>query len=480
MDKRISGSNAHQNLGTKVLLDQIEVLIKAGIWELNIKQNKLSWSDGVFQMLGYEPQEFEVSVERLAEIIHPDDREKASELLEDFIEGRSEYFIEKRLVSKTGNIIHVRSKANIFKDENGIPLKVVGVFQDITDFVQSQDKLKQQLYSTTDFDLQFVNDKLDEIEKDLMESSIKAEKSIQHLLYDYLKGIDSLFHGMRTSLTSIEDNRLKNFNSPNLPKEFLEEIENLPIGLNQGSCGTAAYLKQQVVVKDIYHDEIWEGYRELGDKYGFKSCWSEPIFNNKGAVIATFAIYNESVIEPNDLKINIFERAARLISLILQNFNHIKSIRESNERFKFINQATNNAIYDWNIKDDQFYWGSSLTRVFGHKIDEEKFRLRNWADWLHPDDLDEVLQNLDMFLASPDETKWSCEYRFIDVNGRYAYVEEVGYLIRDENGQGIRMIGALRDQTQYKQDQIKQELQYEFSQFFKKEKVLLVNFLSIK
>lgn len=305
-----------------------------------------------------------------------------------------------------------------------------------------------------------------------MEGSIKADKSIQELLHDYLVGIDSLFSGMKTSVSFIEKNRLKDFNSPNLPIEYLEQIENIPIGINQGSCGTAAYLKKQIIVKNILEDDRWDGYKDLAIKYKFKSCWSEPIFDTKGSVIATFAIYTDTVKEPEDLELNIFERGARLISLILQNFNYIKSIQESNERFKYINKATNNAIYDWNVKEDLFYWGNSLTRVFGHKINENKFSLRDWANWLHPDDRDEVLQNLDMFLANPEGSKWSYEYRFKDINEQYAYVEEVGYLIRDEKGQALRMIGALRDQTQYKQDQIRQELHYELSQFFKKDESL--------
>ena len=61
MDKRISSSDAHQNQETKLLLAQVEFLTKSGIWELDVTKNKLSWSDGIFQMLGYAPQEFEVN-----------------------------------------------------------------------------------------------------------------------------------------------------------------------------------------------------------------------------------------------------------------------------------------------------------------------------------------------------------------------------------------------------------------------------------
>ncbi|MGM0579416.1 MAG: PAS domain S-box protein [Bacteroidota bacterium] len=437
--------------------ERLELIMKAGsesIWDYDPLKDELFLGEGYRKKYGLSSSGKLNNIELHDSLVHPDDfKDFKSSITRALADPKiTEWTENYRFKKKDGDYARVEDRAVILRDEKGKAIRAVGAIKDVS--------------------RQYLSNKLDEIEKELMEGSIKAEKSIQELLQEYLMGIDSLFYGMKTSVTSIEKNRLKNFNSPNLPKEYLEEIENLPIGLNQGSCGTAAYLKQQVVVKDILNDERWEGYTELAIKYDFKSCWSEPIFNNKGNVIATFAIYNDKVKAPEDLEINIFERASRLVSLVLQNFTYIKSIQESSERFKYINKATNNAIYDWNIRDDQFYWGNSLTRVFGHKINEDSFSLRDWAKWIHPDELDEVLQNLDMFLANPDEFKWSYEYRFKNVKGQYAYVEEVGYLLRDENGQPLRMIGALRDQSQYKQDQIKQELQYELSQFFKKEESL--------
>jgi PAS domain S-box-containing protein len=437
--------------------ERLELVMKAGsesIWDYDVVKGELFLGEGYRKKYGLSSSGKLNNIELHDSLVHQDDfKAFKSSILNALADPKiTEWTENYRFRKKGGDYARVEDRAVILRDEKGKAIRAVGAIKDVSH--------------------QYLRDKLDEIEKSLMENSIKAEKSIQKLLHDYLSGIDSLFHGMKTSVTSIEKNRLKNFNSPNLPIEYLEEIENLPIGLNQGSCGTAAYLKQQVVVKNILNDERWEGYTDLAIKYNFKSCWSEPIFNNKGSVIATFAVYNDSVKSPEDLEINIFERAARLISLILQNFTYIKSIQESNERFKYINKATNNAIYDWKIGDDHFHWGNSLTRVFGHKINEDSFSLRDWAKWIHTDDKDEVLQNLDMFLANPEESKWSYEYRFKDANGQYAYVEEIGYLLRDEKGQPVRMIGALRDQTQNKQDQLKQELQYELSQFFKKEESL--------
>ncbi|WP_375579842.1 PAS domain S-box protein [Marivirga tractuosa] len=434
--------------------ERLELVMKASsesIWDYDALKDELFLGEGYRNKYGFSSSKKLSNLEMHDSLVHPEDFDAFKTGIEAALSNPkvNEWKENYRFKKKDGDYARVEDRAVILRDEKGKAIRAVGAIKDVSH--------------------QFLNDKLDKIEKDLMENSIKAEKPVQKLLHDYLSGIDSLFHGMKSSLTSIEKNSLKNLISPDLPKEYLEEIENLPIGKNQGSCGTAAYLKKQIVVKDIFNDERWSDYTQLAKKYGFRSCWSEPIFNDKGKVIATYAIYHDTIKAPEDLEINILERASRLISVILQNLAYVSSIKESNERLTYINKATNNAIYDWDIKNDQIYWGNSLTRVFGHKINKDNFGLNDWTQWVHSDDIEEILQNLDMFLANPKEFKWSHEYRFKDVNGQYAYVEDVGYLIRDQNGLPSRMIGALRDQTQYKQEQIKQELQYELSQFFKHE-----------
>ncbi|WP_296621662.1 PAS domain S-box protein, partial [Marivirga sp.] len=437
--------------------ERLELVMKAGsesIWDYDAVKDELFLGNGYLKKYGVNGSKTLSNIELHDSLVHPEDFERFKSSITTALKDPkiNEWKESYRFKKKNGEYAHVEDRAIILRDKIGKALRAVGAIKDISQ--------------------QYLNEKLDALEKELMEESIRADKPIHQILHKYLSGIDPLFQGMKSSTISIENNKLKNLSSPGLPSEYLNQIENLPVGLNQGSCGTAAYLKQQVIVADIFKDESWANYKDLGEQYGFRSCWSEPIFNNKGEVIATFAIYHDVVKEPKDLEVNIFERSARLISIVLQNFAYIKSIQESSERFEYINKATNNAIYDWNVIEDHFYWGNSLTRVFGHKINEDKFGLRDWANWLHPDDQDEVLQNLDMFLANPDESKWSYEYRFKDVNDQYAYVEEVGYLIRDENGQALRMIGALSDQTQYKQEQLKQEIQYELSQFFKRDESL--------
>lgn len=122
-----------ENEKVKKLLNKAEVISKMGTWELDLLTNKITWSDGVYLICGYEPQSFEVTFERGLGVIHPDDRERAIHEMQETIKTGKEYKIEKRFLLDNGEVRNIISRASLIKNEQGIPLKLFGVFQDITD-----------------------------------------------------------------------------------------------------------------------------------------------------------------------------------------------------------------------------------------------------------------------------------------------------------------------------------------------------------
>jgi PAS domain S-box-containing protein len=87
---------------------------------------------------------------------------------------------------------------------------------------------------------------------------------------------------------------------PRFPKEFLEAITPVKIGPCVGSCGTAAFLKQRVIVSDIATDPLWTDYREFALSYGFCAAWSQPLFSKNQHVLGTFGMYYPEVRTPSD------------------------------------------------------------------------------------------------------------------------------------------------------------------------------------
>ncbi|HYD82115.1 MAG TPA: ATP-binding protein [Paucimonas sp.] len=92
---------------------------------------------------------------------------------------------------------------------------------------------------------------------------------------------------------------------PSLPQSYMDALDGYPIGPTAGSCGTAMYRKEAVVVTDILTDPLWAPYKQLLAPHGFRACWSTPIFLNQDVVLGSFAMYHRAVHSPgpDDLKL---------------------------------------------------------------------------------------------------------------------------------------------------------------------------------
>jgi GAF domain-containing protein len=92
-------------------------------------------------------------------------------------------------------------------------------------------------------------------------------------------------------LLSDDGNHIRHGAAPNLPARYVEAVNGAPIGPKAGSCGTAMYRGEPVVVTDITSDPLWEDYRDLTAGTGLRACWSTPIMSRRGKVLGSFAMY---------------------------------------------------------------------------------------------------------------------------------------------------------------------------------------------
>jgi two-component system, sensor histidine kinase len=104
---------------------------------------------------------------------------------------------------------------------------------------------------------------------------------------------------------------------PSLPDDYNAAIEGVAIGPDVGSCGTAAFLNQRVIVEDIQADPLWVNFKDLAAGAGLRACWSQPIRGAGGDVLGTFAIYHLRVQAPVDEDIAFIESAAELAAIAI-------------------------------------------------------------------------------------------------------------------------------------------------------------------
>ncbi|HTI07404.1 MAG TPA: chemotaxis protein CheB [Puia sp.] len=119
----------------------------------------------------------------------------------------------------------------------------------------------------------------------------------------------------------------------------------------------------------------------------------------------------------------------------------------SEERFRLVSRATNDALWDWDFVNNIIWWGETFFLQFGYDATGASMDRDAWMQKIHPDDRQQTEESL--FAAiNAHQTQWSREYRFLKHNGEYAYVLDRGYILHNEYGTPYRMLGSMLDITE--------------------------------
>lgn len=118
---------------------------------------------------------------------------------------------------------------------------------------------------------------------------------------------------------------------PNLPDEWLKQMEKLPIGPCAGSCGTAAYRRSQVIVSDIATDPLWNvpAHRAAALKHGLRASWSNPVLSWKGELLGTFCMYYQEPRAPTSKDLELIELATHLVRVAIERDRAQEALRAS-------------------------------------------------------------------------------------------------------------------------------------------------------
>jgi PAS domain S-box-containing protein len=126
-----------------------------------------------------------------------------------------------------------------------------------------------------------------------------------------------------------------------------------------------------------------------------------------------------------------------------------EALREAEERYRLAAQATNDAIWDWNLKADEIHWNEAVCTLFGYCEGEVDPAGSWWKEHIHPEDRDRVVNGIHAVIEGGG-AHWSDEYRFLEADGGYANVLDRGFVLRDQLDRPVRMIGAMQDITHRK------------------------------
>jgi PAS domain S-box-containing protein len=114
-------------------LREAQRIAHLGNWDLNVQSNELHWSDEIYSIFGLVPQEFSASYESFLERVHPADREKVEQAVQESAQTGKDFSLEHRVVRPDGKIRIVRQKAETLRDATGRTTRLIGTVQDVTE-----------------------------------------------------------------------------------------------------------------------------------------------------------------------------------------------------------------------------------------------------------------------------------------------------------------------------------------------------------
>jgi PAS domain S-box-containing protein len=156
------------------------------------------------------------------------------------------------------------------------------------------------------------------------------------------------------------------------------------------------------------------------------------------------------------IKVNAYPSENGL-TVFCKNISRQKSaevaMKLSNDRYNMIVNATNDLVWDWDIITGEIDRNChGVRRVYGHDSNDSIRTNQLWAAHIHPLDKERIDRLIAYYISSENESSFNFEYRFRREDGEYNYIDDNGYIIRNELGIVTRMIGAARDVTESKKN----------------------------
>jgi diguanylate cyclase (GGDEF)-like protein/PAS domain S-box-containing protein len=293
----------------------------------------LDVSDSFAKFFGYRHDEV-VGRSTAADIrlwVHAEHRRQWKELLERDGEVAG---LETSLRRKDGSIVTVLISGQIVEIDG--ERCVIANAHDITERKQSD--VRERLRS------------------DILEKLARGME-LPALLDTLARGVEAQQPACLASIMLVDDEgRLRIGAAPNLPESYLAALDGRQIGDGVGSCGTAAFRGELVVVDDIQNHPYWVRCRSLAASAGLAACWSQPVFDARGSVVATIAMYSRTSRGPSINDIAYLLHAANVASIAISHHRDEKQLRMAMQTL----QTTRECVY-WIDQDGRMLYVNPAT-----------------------------------------------------------------------------------------------------------------------
>jgi len=402
---------------------------------------------------GDEPDETESTLEDWAQMegVHPDDRAKWLEAWDRYISGNAPVFeVEHRALTESGEWAWMLQRGQVVaRDEHGQPLRIAGMYQDVTARVRAEQALKRraaQLATLNRIENQ-VSSILDQ--QDLLQYVVDAVRD--DLGYPraavLLVNVDEPQISARlrqrpakSSVEPLDDRQTRELTVATATEDFWKVIPHnyrQPVG--KGAIGMAAATGETVLVRDASSDpRVYQAGAWLSP-----SSLSTPI-EVGGRVIGVLEVEADVADAFDENDIMVMNTLASQVAVAIENVRLYQALRESEETLQLAMEGASVGFWHQNLAiDDQTIIIQDRTQEQGYTEVTDETR----TQVVHPDDISMLNQAWDA-CVSGKAPHIEVEYRHRTESGEWAWILVRGrVVVRDEQGQPLRIAGIYQDVT---------------------------------
>ncbi|WP_332777591.1 PAS domain S-box protein [Polaromonas sp.] len=260
--------------------------------------------------------------------------------------------------------------------------------------------------------------------------------------------IENRAPGSLCAIMLVEGAQLRHGVAPSLPESCNQQMDGLRIGDGVGASGTAAYLKQPVVVDNVGSDPLMQDFKELLLSHGLQACWAIPVLSGEGEVLAIFAIYHRTPCKPQAKDLEMMDSATRLARIALERARAEAALTSSEARFRELAENIQDVFYNRDARSDHMlYVSPGYEKIWGRSCESLYANPKSYLDAIFPEDLPVRLQANERNHAGESS---DVEYRIRLSDGQTRWIRDHSYPVFKATGELERVVGTARDITDRK------------------------------
>jgi diguanylate cyclase (GGDEF)-like protein/PAS domain S-box-containing protein len=364
-------------------LSEVQEIAGLGFWEHETDSDRLMCSEEVERLLELDPQPHRIGYSALLARVDPDDRYEIEQQLHRAVVNDVPVDIPMRIVRHHGRIRHLRLRARPRVDRRGIQV-LTGTLLDVTDVTEAQEHL-----------------------------------ALAEAQYRYLFELSPI----PLWVFDLESQRFVAVNQATVELYGWSPLQFLDMSLDDLAVPDAG---TEMPPSALAHASTENGL-----------IWRHVTSDNR---VVHVRIYSTPV---------SFEgREARLVASLdfTDKVRAETELADSEARFRLVARVSNDAIYDFDAAHQSLWWSDSYYHHFGADPDLDDSSLHTWSQRIHEDDRPRVVDGIQAALDGASDD-WEASYRYRRRDGGYAHVQDRGYVLRDDSGKALRMVGGMLDRS---------------------------------